>query len=584
MEHRFRRSPARTLARVSLALAGLLSLLGMQEANAEVITPAQKVIVKFKDQALHDAEARVGREGFTADFLQNLGRRAGVGMLRERTIATGGDVIRLDEHLSARRLAALLAAMKADPRVEYAEEDRLMHTLLTPNDTYYTNQWDLYESTAGIDVPTAWDKANGSGVVVAIIDTGYRPHADLVNNIVGGYDFIADTSVSNDGNGRDSDASDPGDWTTAGQCGSGSSATSSSWHGTHVAGTVGAVTNNGSGVAGVAYGAQIVPVRVLGTCGGYTSDIADGIVWASGGSVSGVPTNTHPAKVLSLSLGGSGACDSTTQAAVNGARSRGATVVVAAGNSNADSANFSPASCTGVIAVAAVNRSGGKAYYSNYGSVVAVAAPGGDTRSSSSNGILSTLNTGTTTPGSDTYGYYQGTSQATPHVSGVAALLYAIKPTITPDEVRTALTSTARAFPATCSQCGAGIIDAAAAINYVQNGGSGGGGGSCAAGYTTYTGTLSGTGSSLYAPSTSGRIPSTSGTLSARLSGPSSADFDLYLQRKTLSGTSWSSVASSTSSTSTESIDYSGTTSYYYRWRVYSYSGSGSFTLCSKIP
>jgi len=308
--------------------------------------------------------------------------------------------------------------------------------------------------------------------VAAVIDTGYRPHADLAANLLPGYDMIADTFVSNDGNGRDSDASDPGDAIAAGECGGGDPPQDydSSWHGTHVAGTIAAVTNNGNGVSGVAYNAKIVPVRVLGKCGGYTSDIADGIVWASGGTVGSLPLNANPARVLNLSLGGSGSCDSTSQNAINSARSRGAVVVVAAGNSNANASGFSPANCSGVITVAATNRSGGRAYYSNYGSIVAVAAPGGDVRSSAANGILSTLNNGATAPGADAYAYYQGTSMAAPHVAGVVALMLAKNPALTPDEVAARLKSSTRAFPATCSQCGSGIVDASAAVDAATGG------------------------------------------------------------------------------------------------------------------
>jgi subtilisin family serine protease len=232
-----------------------------------------------------------------------------------------------------------------------------------------------------------------------------------------------------------------------------------------VAGTIAAVTNNANGVAGVAYGAKVQPVRALGRCGGYTSDIADGIIWASGGTVTGLPVNSTPARVINLSLGGSGACDDTTRAAVDGARGRGAVVVVAAGNSNVDVSNSSPANCQGVIAVAAVDRSGGKAYYSNFGLGITLAAPGGDMRSSGTNGVLSTWNLGTTTPGADAYAFSSGTSMATPHVSAVAALMFSANPGLKPGQVKQLLKSSARAFPATCSQCGAGIVDAGAAVS-----------------------------------------------------------------------------------------------------------------------
>jgi serine protease len=391
--------------------------------------------------------------------------RFGVGLDRVRTTALGSQVLRMNRRMplaEAHRLAADIAA--SDPAVEYAEPDRIMRHTFTPNDSRYGEQWHYFEATGGINAPAAWDKSRGTGVVVAVIDTGYRPHADLAANILPGYDFIGDTFVSNDNNGRDSDASDPGDWVNAGECGPGDPASfeASSWHGTHVAGTIAAVTNNANGVAGVAFGAKVVPARVLGKCGGYTSDIADAIVWSSGGSVSGVPANANPAKVLSISLGGGGSCGATTQNAINSARSRGASVIVAAGNSNANAANFSPANCSGVVTVAATGRNGGKASYSNFGATVEVAAPGG---SGGANSVLSTLNAGTMGPGADSYALYNGTSMATPHVSGVVALMLQVKSTLTPDQVTQILQSTARAFPAACSQCGSGIVNANAAVD-----------------------------------------------------------------------------------------------------------------------
>ena len=270
--------------------------------------------------------------------------------------------------------------------------------------------------------------------------------------------------MGNDGDGRDPDAQDPGDWNEEGQC-DGASARNSSWHGTHVAGTIAALTNDSNGVAGVAFGARVVPLRALGRCGGFTSDIADAIIWGSGGSVSDAPENANPARVLNLSLGGLGPCATTTQAAIDTARSRGAVVIVAAGNSNQDAVNFTPANCSGVIAVAAVARDGSKAPYSNFGAVVDVAAPGGSTANGDADGILSTLNDGTTTPGDDSYAFYQGTSMASPHVAGVAALMLSRNGALTPDALERRMRNSARAFPATCSECGAGIVDALAAIN-----------------------------------------------------------------------------------------------------------------------
>lgn len=249
------------------------------------------------------------------------------------------------------------------------------------------------------------------------------------------------------------------------------------WHGTHVAGTVAAVGNNNKGIVGVAFGAKIQPVRVLGRGGGYDSDIAEAIIWASGGTVSGVPANATPAKVINLSLGGSGSCGSTFQNAINSAVSRGSVVVIAAGNDNMNVSNASPANCNNVIAVAANDKEGNRSWYSNYGNLIDVTAPGGETcvpnasltacqSATTAKGVLSTLDSGSTTPVAETYAFYDGTSMATPHVAGVAALMISASPTtLTPAQIEATLKSTARPLPGTCSGgCGAGIVDAYAAV------------------------------------------------------------------------------------------------------------------------
>jgi serine protease len=448
------------------ALAGVAQAQQVRPAHAvPFVAQTDRLIIKYKDSqpngkgAAHAAPMSAARQAVA----ERSGQQFGLTMKLLHTIGTGAHVMQLDRKMALADVQALAAELMArDPSVEYAEPDRIMTAQYTPNDPQYTNQWDYFDATGGLRLPAAWDKSTGAGINVAVIDTGYRPHADLAGKILPGYDFITSSTIANDGNGRDSDATDPGDWAPAGSCGSGVPAQdeASSWHGTHVAGTIAALTGNGVGVAGVAYGAKIVPARVLGRCGGYTSDIADAMIWASGGTVTGVPANANRARVLNLSLGGTGSCDSTTQSAINSARSRGSVVVVAAGNANANASTSSPANCQGVIAVAATNRAGGKASYSNYGTNVTVAAPGGDTNG----GILSTLNAGTTTPAADSYAYYMGTSMATPHVAGVVALMLSKNPNLTPDDVAARLKSTARAFPAACSGCGAGIVDASAAV------------------------------------------------------------------------------------------------------------------------
>ena len=377
----------------------------------------------------------------------------------------GRHVLRLDRSATLKQLRAVGRAMReTDPDVEYVEPDRLLQPQAVVNDPYLRFQWDLQAGNGGIGAAAAWDASTGLGVVVAVLDTGIRPHADLAANLLPGYDMISDPAVANDGDGRDPDPSDPGDAVGAGECAAAAAATASSWHGTHVAGTIAAAANDGRGIAGVAPGAKVLPVRVLGKCGGYVSDIADAITWASGGRVDGVPDNATPARVINLSLGGPGACDRTTQAAIADARARGAVVVVAAGNAGVDAAGFTPANCADVITVAAVDRHGARAYYSNFGTVVDVAAPGGDMRLSASDGVLSTLNDGVAAPGADAYAYYQGTSMAAPHVAGVAALMLSANPALTPAEVGLRIAASARVAPGVCAQCGRGIVDAAAAV------------------------------------------------------------------------------------------------------------------------
>lgn len=448
------------------------------QAEAAPGTPAERLIVGYKSGA---AEAKSNKAAETDAAAK--GKEAGENLDFQRRLGSGAALVDLGENLTRTDVADVVAEYRADPQVAYVVPDRLNKPLATPNDTEYGKQWDLFETTAGMNVPGAWDVATGSGVTVAVIDTGYVTHSDLGANIVAGYDFISDATVGNDGNGRDSNPADPGDWTAANECASGDPAYGSSWHGTHVAGTIAAVTNNGKGVAGIAYGAKVSPLRVLGKCGGYDSDIIDAITWASGGTVSGVPANANVAKVINMSLGGGGACSTATQSAINAAVNRGTTVVVAAGNSNANASGYSPASCSNVISVAATDRQGNRSYYSNYGTVVDIAAPGGETNSVTANGILSTLNSGAQGPSSESYDYYQGTSMASPHVAGLAALMKSANPALTPAQIESAIKTNSRALPGTCSGgCGAGLADAAKTVQAVS--GSGG-----STGGTTFTST-----------------------------------------------------------------------------------------------
>ncbi|GAA3903508.1 S8 family peptidase [Streptomyces gulbargensis] len=437
--------------------------------------PVEKVIVTYKSQAA-EAGSNTAAKSDAAEKAAKTGEK----LAFERRLAGGAALVDLGDSATKQDVTEVMDAFRADPAVASVEPDiRAYAMAVTPNDTEYAKQWDLFEATGGMNVPAAWDKTTGSGVTVAVIDTGYAAHSDLAANTVAGYDFISTSSDARDGNGRDADAKDEGDWNaTDGECGTGSRASNSSWHGTHVAGTIGAVTNNTKGIAGIAYGSKVQHVRVLGKCGGSSSDIADAITWASGGSVPGVPANATPAKVINLSLGGaSSTCPSVYQTAINGAVQRGTTVVVAAGNSNANTSGFTPANCSNVITVASTSREGNRSYYSNYGTAVDVSAPGGETRRATDtpgtvttpeNGILSTLNAGTTVQSTENYKPYQGTSMAAPHIAGLAALLKSAKSTLTPADIETAIKSNARPLPGTCSGgCGSGIADAAKTVDAV---------------------------------------------------------------------------------------------------------------------
>ncbi|MCC8362659.1 S8 family serine peptidase [Lysobacter sp. A6] len=420
---------------------------------------------------------------------------------RVRTMGRGATLVRTSRALNTVERDLVLAQLRADPNVAWAQADTMKQRMDTvPNDTYFTRlQWDFHDAVGGIGAPKAWDTTNGNGVVVAVIDTGYVDHADLAANIVPGYDFISwygqpdpdqpfpFPDIAGDGNGRDADAHDPGDFLTGNETFCSGVISNSTWHGTHVAGTIAAVTNNAKGVAGVAYGAKVQPVRVLGKCGGLTSDIADAITWASGGTVPGVPNNPTPAEVLNLSLGGYGRCvdDPATQDAIDGAISRGTTVVVAAGNSAYNAAYFTPASCRGVITVGATGSDGAISYFSNYGANVAIAAPGGNAYIGNTGDkawIWSTANSGTqapvASPAGDVVMGLIGTSMASPHVAGAVALMQSASvahghPPLTPDLVLAVMRGKARPFPIQPpgpTPIGSGILDLPAVVQVAANG------------------------------------------------------------------------------------------------------------------
>ena len=473
---------------------------------------AARVIVRYRqDSALMRSQGRDTRPRHAA----TLARRLGVGLQDGRAIAPRMQALR-GKGLSSEALAARLADQ---PDVEWAVVDGRKYATAVPNDPLFPDnqttttpvvgQWYLRAPdssiVSAINAVGAWDISTGSAsVTVAMLDTGVRfDHPDFKNGdgsskLYPGFDFVSSTSASNDGNGRDSDASDPGD-----PCTSGRSTTPSSWHGTQTAGVVGAATDNGVGMAGVGYNTMLLPLRVLGECGGSDSDIIAAMYYAanlSNGDTASVllgdPTvNPNPAKVISLSLGSSGPCNRAYQDAVNDLGAHGVSVVVSAGNSTGQAVS-TPANCAGAIAVAAIRHIGTKVGFSSLGPEVAISAPGGNCINTAAGApclypILTTTNDGTSAPANNTYSdsfnRSLGTSFSAPMVAGTIALMLAANPALTVAQVRAVLQHSARPFPTTgadtaigncqapsgatqdqcyctTSTCGAGMLDAAAAV------------------------------------------------------------------------------------------------------------------------
>jgi serine protease len=466
-------------AKVSTQIAGKAD--GEETVTRLIVKPRYRAGDQL-NKALHARDAR------------GLAKIAGVPLSELRPMYNGAHVIHLDRPVTLSEARVIAARLMRNSSVEYAQPDRRKRPLaaITPADPHYSLQWNLFTPSSsdlgGADLPDAWGVTAGSpAATVAVIDTGYRPHADLGSAILPGYDFISDVPTANDGDGRDGDAQDPGDWITSAENASGPFAgcgvSNSDWHGTHVAGIIAAAINNGIGITGVAPNIKILPVRVLGKCGGFDDDIVDGMYWAAGITAdpdgeAPVPANPYPAKVLNLSLGGPGSCTQLYQDAITAITNAGALVVVATGNDGSSNYLSEPANCTGVIAVTAHVKTGDNANYSNIGAGTFISAPGGGCGGATSgcdSGVYSLVDSGTQGPAGDSYAYYQGTSMATPHVSGVIALMLSVDPTLTPAQIKSYLQSSARPHPAgtLCTKtaylnkCGAGLLDAYQAVSAI---------------------------------------------------------------------------------------------------------------------
>lgn len=505
--------------------------------------PVAGLIVRLRDAVPHEqlraATAAPAREQAQAQRRAEIeGERwsrvideAGLGLRSGRTPPQLAPTGRDQQHLAfSHRLGraealALRGRLMQRPEVAWVELNTRERPQFVPDDPLYSasasqpGQWwlqpvggsagsALADRRRGVPgLQTAWLRTAGPqmrSTVVAVLDTGLAAHPELDGQRLPGYDFVSLDEVhgaayANDGDGRDPDPSDPGDWVddadqrdrpaAFGDC----VREPSTWHGTIVAGLVAATTFNGQGVAGAHPTARILPVRVAGKCGAELRDIVDGMRWAAGLPVSGVPANPNPARIVNVSFGGTAACGAAYQEAVNELRAVGAVVVAAAGNQHA-STPTRPASCTGVVGVVGLNRDGFKAHHSNFGtalSATGIATVSGDDNQDptarwnalADGGLLSVFNDGTRGPAAPGYALHAGTSFAAPIASSVLSLMLAVNPSLTADQLIDGLRRSARPHvvssqiamcadnnPGRClcsaSTCGPGILDAEQALVY----------------------------------------------------------------------------------------------------------------------
>ncbi|HEX8705460.1 MAG TPA: S8 family peptidase [Myxococcaceae bacterium] len=415
-------------------------------------TIAGDVIVRFEQAGISAPQAleRVALPGY---------RAVHKGYASEHLHLVGFEAV--DGHaVTVAETAQLVEQLALVPGVRFTEKNLRMYPFAVPNDKNYPVQWHY----PALNLPAAWDVTTGSAsVTVAVLDTGIAVHPDLSSRISGGYDMITDATNAGDGGGRDSDPTDKGGDEPNG---------GSSWHGTHVAGTIGAATNNTSGVAGVTWATRIVPVRVLGKQGGSSFDIAAAMTWATGGTVTGLPANPNPAKVVNMSLGGAAPPQKTYQDVIDARVAAGSIFLIAAGNENTNAADSTPCNQQNVICVGSTNFAGKRSSFSNYGTPVDVMAAGGEMREDLNgdgyaDGVLSTSFDDKNQP---VYAFNQGTSMATPHVAGIVALMAAVTPTLNHAQAESILKSTASASSQCTLGCGAGLVNAQAALKKAQGG------------------------------------------------------------------------------------------------------------------
>jgi serine protease len=508
----------------------LVAVSGSALAEPRRGTPAEdataRVIVKFRDQP---AGVFAGRQAASAGSrIGELSARQALGLKLARSVSDRTHALWLERPLRGRELEGVLRRLAADPSVEYAVADRRKYRAAIPNDPLFnqvpeTGQWWLTTPNStfvsAIDGPRAWDLTVGDpGIVVAVLDTGAMfdhpdlGRADQGGKFLPGYDFVGGVGsadavkVANDGDVRDADPGDPGDWIDAADrrdpLFSDCELSDSSWHGVHIAGIIGALSNNGTGGAGIGWNTPVLPVRVLGKCFGYDSDIIAGMRWAAGLPVPGVPDNATPARVVNLSLGSLDQCTPPYRGAIDELTARNVLVVAAAGNDLAEQVS-SPGNCPGVVSVTSLRHVGTKVGFANFGPGVTIAAPGGNCVNVGPGEpclypIVSADNAGSKEPGAMIYGGKLGTSFSTPMVAGVAALMLSRDPLMTNEELIARLRLTTRVFPAadptlfscsdprfvaddegnlpndgqcncTSTSCGEGMLDAGRAVRAATN-------------------------------------------------------------------------------------------------------------------
>jgi len=508
---------------VALAAAAVLLLITLITppvlAQATTATNATaRLIIKLRPAVVTEASSqrqaqsatqiigqKAGRSG--PDRARRLAERSSLPLRGARDLGNGMVGLALGTSLAGSSLEDTLAALRADPDVEFAEVDQRRYARALPSDPLYASQWYLQGvETSATNFTAAWDTTTGTAdTVIAVLDTGIRfEHPDLAGRVLPGYDFVSGESGSsfvraNDGDDWDADASDPGDWVSGAENLSGPlegcGVEPSSWHGTRVAAMIGAATDNGAGIAGGTWNGRVLPVRVLGKCGGFDSDIIAGMRWAAGFSLADVPKNPTPARILNLSLGGSGSCGSAYQNVVTELTAAGVLVVVSAGNSAGGPVEV-PGNCSGVLAVAGLRHVGTKVGFSSQGPQVGISAPGGNCPSTPllcEYSLITATNAGPTVPTTSTYtddtndNSNIGTSFSAPIVAAIAGLMHSVNDGLSSAEFITRIKASARPFPlpqaglptcpntsdvtgslgqcnCTTTTCGAGIADAPGAI------------------------------------------------------------------------------------------------------------------------